>query len=70
MDLAAMTSRLQAPPQVADQAQLLEAFELPIIALMQDAPAITRITHELVEDVASDGTRYAEHPLGAGRSTS
>jgi adenosine deaminase len=59
MDVAAMTARLQAPPQVANQAQLLEAFELPI-ALMQDAPAITRITHELVEDVASDGTRYAE----------
>jgi adenosine deaminase len=59
MDLAAMTARLQAPPQVADQAQLLEAFEVPI-ALMQDARAITRITHELVEDVASDGTRYAE----------
>jgi len=59
MDLAAMSDRLQAPPQVADQAQLLEAFDLPI-ALMQDAPAITRITHELVEDAASDGTRYAE----------
>ena len=59
MDLAAMTARLQAPPQVADQAELLEAFELPI-ALMQDAPAIARITNELVEDVASDGTRYAE----------
>ena len=59
MDLDAITARLQAPPQVADQAQLLEAFDLPI-ALMQDAEAITRITHELVEDVASDGTRYAE----------
>ena len=59
MDLAAMTRRLQAAPQVADQAQLLEAFELPI-ALMQDADAVSRITHELVEDVASDGTRYVE----------
>ncbi len=27
---------------------------------MQDAAALERITHELVEDVASDGTRYAE----------
>jgi adenosine deaminase len=59
MDLAEITRRLQAPAQVADQARLLEAFELPI-ALMQDAEAIRRITHELVEDVASDGTRYVE----------
>ena len=59
MDLAAIRDRLQAPPQVADQAQLLEAFELPI-ALMQDADAISRVTNELVEDVASDGTRYVE----------
>ena len=27
---------------------------------MQDAASITRITHELVEDVGADGTRYAE----------
>lgn len=59
MDLAAMAARLQAPPQVADQAELLRAFELPI-ALMQDAPAIERVSRELVEDVAADGTRYVE----------
>jgi adenosine deaminase len=59
MDLAAISARLEAPAQVANQAQLLEAFDLPI-ALMQDAESIRRITHELVEDVASDGTRYAE----------
>ncbi len=59
MDLAAITGLLQGPPQAIDQAQLLEAFDLPI-ALMQDAESIRRITHELVEDVASDGTRYAE----------
>lgn len=59
MDLDAIKARLEAPPQAIDQAQLLEAFALPI-ALMQDASAITRITHELVEDVASDGTRYVE----------
>jgi adenosine deaminase len=63
MDLAAMADRLQAPPQATDQAQLLEAFDLPI-AIMQDAAAIERITHELVEDVASDGTRYAEIKWG------
>jgi adenosine deaminase len=59
MDLPAITARLQGPEQAADQAQLLEAFDLPI-ALMQDAESLSRITHELVEDVASDGTRYAE----------
>ncbi len=59
MDLDAMARRLQAPAQVADQAQLLAAFDLPI-ALMQDAAAIERVTHELIEDVAADGTRYVE----------
>jgi adenosine deaminase len=59
MDLAAISAQLQAPDQVADQAELLRAFDLPI-ALMQDFEAIERITHELVEDVALDGTRYVE----------
>ncbi len=59
MDLAAITDRLVAPPQTASQAELLEAFDLPI-ALMQDAEALYRVTHELVEDVATDGTRYVE----------
>jgi adenosine deaminase len=59
MDLAAITARLQAPAQVADQAELLEAFDLPI-ALMQDTEALYRIAREMVEDVASDGTRYVE----------
>lgn len=59
MDLEQMARRLQAPAQVADQAELLDAFDLPI-AIMQDHAAIERITHELVEDVATDGTRYAE----------
>ena len=59
MDLAAIAERLSAPEQVADQAELLRAFDLPI-ALMQDAESLTRITRELVEDVAGDGTRYAE----------
>ena len=59
MDLAAIANRLQAPPQTANQAELLEAFDLPI-ALMQDAESLYRTTHDLVLDVASDGTRYAE----------
>jgi adenosine deaminase len=59
MDLAAMRNRLVAPERCRDQAELLSAFDLPI-AIMQDREAIERITHELVEDVASDGTRYVE----------
>ena len=59
MDLAAMAARLRAPAQVADQAELLAAFDLPI-AIMQDAEALYRIAHEMVEDVATDGTRYVE----------
>jgi adenosine deaminase len=59
MDLEQMADRLEAPPQAASQAQLLEAFDLPI-AIMQDVEALYRIAHELVEDVAADGTRYVE----------
>ena len=54
-----MRARLRAPMPCRDQAELLAAFDLPI-ALLQDAEALERVTHELVEDVASDGTRYAE----------
>lgn len=59
MDLAAMRTRLTAPPRCRSQAELLRAFDLPI-SLMQDAEALRRITEELVEDVAADGTRYVE----------
>jgi adenosine deaminase len=59
MDLAAITARLSAPPQTASQAELLEAFDLPI-AIMQDEESLYRAAHELIEDVASDGTRYVE----------
>ena len=59
MDLAAMRDRLTAPERCRDQAELLRAFDLPI-AIMQDAEALERVTHELVEDVATDGTRYVE----------
>ena len=58
-DLAAIGARLAGPARPRDQAELLRAFDLPI-ALMQDVEALRRITAELVEDVASDGTRYAE----------
>jgi adenosine deaminase len=59
MDLTAMARVLRAPDQVADQAELLAAFDVPI-ALMQDSEALYRIASELVEDVAADGTRYVE----------
>ena len=54
-----------APAKVASQAELLEAFELPI-ALLQDAESLERVTHELVEDVAAVGTRYVEIRWGPG----
>ena len=41
----------RAPMRCLDQAELLRAFDLPV-ALMQDAEALQRSTHELVEDVA------------------
>ena len=59
LDEAAMRARLQAPMPCVDQAELLRAFALPV-ALLQDAEALARSTHELVVDVASDGTTYVE----------
>ena len=59
MDVAAMRARLTAPESTADQAELLHAFDLPI-RLLQDGPSLKRVTRELVEDVAIDGTRYVE----------
>jgi adenosine deaminase len=59
IDLDAMRDRLTAPERCADQAELLRAFDLPI-AILQDAESLQRVAAELVWDVASDGTRYAE----------
>jgi adenosine deaminase len=59
MDLEQMRARLIAPARCESQLELLRAFDLPI-ALMQDAEALERTARELVEDVAADGTRYAE----------
>ncbi len=58
-DVAGMRERMVAPRRCLDQADLLRAFDLPI-ALLQDAQALERATIELVEDIASDGTTYAE----------
>jgi len=58
-DVATMRERLVAPERCIDQADLLRAFDLPI-ALLQDAAALERASAELVEDIAGDGTAYAE----------
>lgn len=59
MALGSISARLRAPDRCLDQADLLRAFDLPV-ALLQDTEALERVTHELVEDVATDGTRYVE----------
>lgn len=51
--------RLVAPPRCRDQAELLTYFDLPV-ALLQRAEALTRVTAELVEDLADETVRYAE----------
>jgi adenosine deaminase len=56
---AGMSAALIAPMPCVDQAELLQAFDLPI-ALMQDAEALERITAELVETKAAEGVRYVE----------
>jgi adenosine deaminase len=64
-DLVGVRSRLVAPERCLDQADLLRAFDLPI-AILQDAGSLARVTHELLEDVAGDGTRYVEIRWGPG----
>lgn len=59
MSLDDVAAALRAPEQTPNQAELLEAFELPI-ALMQDAEALYRVAYELCLDVAADATRYVE----------
>jgi adenosine deaminase len=56
---AGMRGVLVGPERSADQARLLEAFDLPI-ALMQDADALERTAADLVEDKAFDRVRYME----------
>ena len=58
-----MFDALVAPMPCRDQAQLLQAFDLPI-ALMQDAEALERITAELVETKAAENVRYVEIKWG------
>ena len=67
-DWAGMSRALIAPMPCTTQAQLLEAFDLPI-ALMQDAEALERITAELVETKAADKVRYVEIRWGPALHT-
>ncbi len=59
MDLATMRRALVSPMPCRSQEELLRPFELAV-SLLQDAEALERASLELVQDVASDGTRYAE----------
>ncbi len=59
LDWLGMSAALIAPMPCTSQAELLQAFDLPI-ALMQDAEALQRITAELVETKAADRVRYVE----------
>jgi len=52
-------ARMVGPKRCRDQGELLGYFELPL-ALLQTAESLERAAAELVEDLASDGVRYAE----------
>ena len=56
---AAIAARMVAPPRCRDQAELLDAFAVPVTVL-QDAEALSVTAAELVEDLVADGVRYAE----------
>lgn len=58
-DLAGYRAYLAATTDCASVNEYLERFELPL-RVMQDAAALTRVTRELVEDLADRGTAYAE----------
>jgi adenosine deaminase len=59
----ALVDGLQAPDACADQAELLDAFTMPM-ALLQDAESLFAAAAELVEDVAAEGTPYLELRFG------
>ena len=58
-DLAGYRAYLAATRDCASVNEYLERFELPL-QVMQDAASLTRVTRELVEDLADRGTAYAE----------
>ena len=59
LDLEEARRRLVGPERCASQAQLLQYFDLPI-ALLQTADALERVIAELVDDLVTDGIRYAQ----------
>ena len=59
LDLDEARRRMVGPERCRDQAELLGYFDLPI-ALLQTGEALTRVTGELIDDLAADGIRYAE----------
>jgi adenosine deaminase len=67
-DWLGMSRALIAPMPCTTQAELLDAFDLPI-ALMQDAEALERIAAELVETKAADRVRYVEIRWGPALHT-
>src|SRR5215210_4781628 len=62
-DVEGMRAALVAPMPCSSQAELLQAFDLPI-ALMQDEEALERIAAELVETKAAENVRYVEMRWG------
>ena len=56
---AVIAARMVAPARCRDQAELLDAFAVPV-AILQDADALSVAAAELVADLAADGVRYAE----------
>jgi adenosine deaminase len=57
--LERLAAHLEATDATPSLAAYIAYFELPI-AVMQTAPALERVTHELCQDLATDGVRYAE----------
>ena len=58
-DFRTMFAALVGPDRCASQAELLRAFDLPVL-LLQDAEALERVAFELVEAKAADEVHYAE----------
>lgn len=58
-DFATMAAALVAPMPCRDQAELIRAFDLPVM-LLQDADALERVARELVALEAESGARYVE----------
>ncbi len=58
-DLDLLKMYLEAPDDCLSLVEYISYFQLPI-AVMQTAPALERVVHELCQDLEQDGVRYAE----------